>query len=316
MTGPSRPAPEVPTQTPVGSGLDGTTTAAEVLAGVDLTGRTALVTGGYAGIGLEVVRALVGAGAHVLAPARRPAEAAAALRGLDAVEVGALDLADPAQVASYAAGVRAAGRPIDLVVANAGIMALPETRTERGWELQLATNHLGHFALVNEVWPVVAEGARVVSVSSSGHHYSAMRWDDPWFEAGYDKWLAYGQSKTANVLFALALDHRGSDRGVHAFSLHPGAILTTLGKHLTADDVAALLEPDEHGHVAVPAFRTPEQGAATAVWAATSPLLGDRGGSYLVDCEVAPWAADDQVGGDDAPGVRRYALDPAEAERL
>ena len=313
---------EIPDQSPLGSGFAASSTAAEVLAGVDLRGRTALVTGGYAGIGLEIVRALVGAGASVLAPARRPADAAAALAdvtgpaGRGAVEVGAMDLADPDEVASYAASVRASGRTLDLVIGNAGIMGTPETRTGRGWELQLATNHLGHFSLVNRVWPSLVDGARVVSVSSSGHYYSPMRWDDPWFESGYEKWLAYGQSKTANVLFALALDARGRDRGIRAYSLHPGAILTNLGKHLTADDVSALMEPDAAGRVAIPEFKTPEQGAATAAWAATSPLLEDRGGCYLVDCEVAPWADDDEAGGNDSGGVKRYALDPVDAERL
>ena len=305
-----------PDQSPIGSGFGASSTAAEVLADVDLSGRTALVTGGYAGIGLEIVRALAGAGARLLVPARRPEEALRALTGVDGVEVAALDLADQDQVASYAADVVASGRQLDLVIDNAGIMALPETRTARGWELQLATNHLGHFALVNHLWPVVAEGARVVSVSSSGHYYSPMRWEDPWLVSGYDKWLAYGQSKTANVLFALGLDARGRDRSVQANSVHPGAILTNLGKHLTGDDIAALMAPDEDGNVAIPEFKTPEQGAAPAVWAATSPLLAGRGGAYVVDCDVAPWAEDEESGGSDARGVKRYALDPDEAERL
>lgn len=305
-----------PDQRPLGSGFDATSTAADVLAGVDLTGRTALVTGGYAGIGLEIVRALVWAGAHVLAPARRPDEARRALEGLAGVEVAEMDLSDQRQVASYAADVVAGGRSLDLVIDNAGIMALPETRTAQGWEMQLATNHLGHFALINHLWPVIADGARVVSVSSSGHSYSPMRWDDPWLETDYDKWLAYGQSKTANVLFAVGLDARGRERGVLACSVHPGAILTNLGKHLTEEDVAELMAPDADGKVAIPEFKTPEQGAATAVWAATSPLLVDHGGAYLVDCDVAPWAADDEDGGSDSRGVKRYAVDPEEAERL
>ena len=317
-TGPVQPSR--PDQQPLGSGFGATSTAAEVLEGLDLGGRTALVTGGYAGIGLEIVRALVGAGVRVLAPARRPDEARRALGDLvgqgAGVAVAEMDLADQDQVASYAADVVASGERLDLVIDNAGIMALPETRTSRGWELQLATNHLGHFALVNRLWPAVAEGARVVSVSSSGHYYSPMRWDDPWLESDYDKWLAYGQSKTANVLFAVGLDARGRERGVQANSVHPGAILTNLGKHLTEDDVAALMAPDADGNIAIPEFKTPEQGAATAVWAATSPLLTDHGGAYLVDCDVAPWAGDEEGGGSDSRGVKRYAVDPDEAERL
>ena len=297
-------------QRPLGSGFDAHTTAAEVLAGIDLTGRTALVTGGYSGIGLEVVRALHAAGAHVLVPARRPELAAAELAGLERVRVGEVQLADQASVAAYAETVT---ERLDLVILNAGVMACPETRTPEGWELQLATNHLGHFALVARLWPRIAEGARVVSVSSLGHHHSGMRWDDPWWERGYTKWGAYGQSKTANVLFAVHLDELGRDRGVRAFSVHPGAIITPLGRHLTEADLADVLVLDEHGNAELPDFKTPEAGAATAVWAATSPMLDGLGGLWLEDCDVGPWAAEDGL---NAVGVKRYAKDPAEAERL
>jgi NAD(P)-dependent dehydrogenase (short-subunit alcohol dehydrogenase family) len=297
-------------QQPLGSGFGAQTTAAEVLTGVDLAGRTALVTGGYSGIGLEVVRALHAAGAHVLVPARRPELAAEQLAGLERVTVGELDLADQASVAAYAETVRG---PLDLVILNAGVMACPETRTPEGWELQLATNHLGHFAVVARLWPRIADGARVVSVSSLGHHHSGMHWDDPWLEHGYTKWGAYGQSKTANVLFAVHLDRLGRDRGVRAFSVHPGAIITPLGRHLTEADLADVLVLDEHGHAELPEFKTPEAGAATAVWAATSSQLDGLGGLWLEDCEVGPWAAEDGL---NAVGVKRYAKDPAEAERL
>ncbi|MBZ5738614.1 oxidoreductase [Nocardioides mangrovi] len=277
-------------------------TAAEVLDGIDLTRRTALVTGGYSGIGIEVVRALAGAGAAVLVPARRPDPAAEALAGVDRVEIGALDLADQASVAAYAASL--AGRPIDLLIGNAAVMACPETRLGNGWELQLATNHLGHFALVNRLLPQLVPGGRVVSVSSTGHHLSDIRWDDPWFATGYDKWLAYGQSKTANVLFAVHLDALARERGVRAFSLHPGAIITPLGRHLQMADLE---------DVEIPDFRSPEQGAATAVWAATSPDLVGRGGLYLEDCTVAEVVPD---GPQTAYGVRGYAVDPDAAARL
>ncbi|MEP9363576.1 oxidoreductase [Nocardioides sp. CN2-186] len=279
-------------------------TAAEVLDGIDLSGRTALVTGGYSGIGIEVVRALAGAGAHVLAPARRPEKATEALADVDGVEIGELDLADQGSVAAYAEGVLAGGRHLDIVVNNAGIMACPERRVGPGWELHLATNHLGHYALVNRLWPAITGGARVVSVSSTGHHLSDFRWDDPWFETGYDKWQAYGQSKTANVLFAVHLDELGRDQGVRAFSLHPGAIITALGRHLQADDLTDL---------EIPEFRSPEQGAATAVWAAVAPELDGRGGLYLEDCHVAEVVPD---GPQTTCGVRDYALDPDAAARL
>jgi NAD(P)-dependent dehydrogenase (short-subunit alcohol dehydrogenase family) len=302
----------------MGESVAGLPTAAEILDGVDLTGRTALVTGGYSGIGVEVVRALAGAGAHVLAPARRPDKAATVLEGIECVEVGALYLADQDSVAAYAEGVLETGRALDIVINNAGVMACPETRTAppdggQGWELQLATNHLGHYALVNRLWPAIGAGARVVSVSSTGHHLSDFRWDDPWFEDGYDKWLAYGQSKTANVLFAVHLDALAREQGVRAFSLHPGAILTPLGRHLQAEDLDAVMTLDGDGNPVLPDFRSPEQGAATAVWAATSKELADRGGDYLEDCAVASVVPD---GPQTTYGVRGYALDPDAAARL
>ena len=215
-------------QVPLGSGFGAHSTAEEVLDGIDLTGRVALVTGGYSGIGLEVVRALAAAGAHVLAPARRPEKARTALADVDGVDVGDLDLADQASVATYAAEVLVRHDHLDLLIANAGVMACPEGGPATVG-LQLATNHLGHFALVNRLWPALRGGARVVSVSSTGHHLSGMRWDDPDFHTGYDKWLAYGQSKTANVLFAVQLDALGREHGVRANALHPGAILTPSG---------------------------------------------------------------------------------------
>ncbi|MDP3967496.1 MAG: oxidoreductase [Nocardioides sp.] len=306
-------AADLAAQDSVGSPFGATSTAAEVLAGHDLTGRRVLVTGGYSGIGLPLVRALVEAGAEVLAPARRPEQAAETLAGLPRVIVGALDLADQASITTYVDGLVAAGGHIDVVVGNAGVMACPEARVGPGWERQLATNHLGHFALVNRLWPLLAGGARVVSVSSLGHHHSPMRWDDPAFDRGYDKWAAYGQSKTANILFAAHLDRHGREHGVRAWSLHPGAILTSLGRHLTEDDLDAVLVRDASGEPVMPDFKTPEQGAATAAWAATSPLLEDRGGAYLEDCEVGPLVTEDGLL---ASGVKPHALDPEEAARL
>lgn len=200
-------------------------TAAEVLDGTDLTGKVALVTGGHSGIGLETTRALAGAGARVVVPARRPDQAEEALARIPGTEVGELDLADLQSVRAFADAFP--HERIDLVVNSAGIMGCPHTVVGPGWEAQFAVNHLGHFALVNRLWPRIANGGgRVVSVASSGHHASGVRWDDPWFARGYDRWTAYGQAKTANVLFAVHLDRLGSGHGVRAFSLHPGAILT------------------------------------------------------------------------------------------
>jgi NAD(P)-dependent dehydrogenase (short-subunit alcohol dehydrogenase family) len=291
-------------------------TADDVLARVDLTGRTALVTGGYSGIGPATVTALARAGARVLVPARRPVEAREVLAEVEGVEVGSLDLSDQASVAAYAETLLTDAPHLDIVIASAGIMATPETRTPQGWELQMATNHLGHYALVNRLWPLIAGGSRVVSVSSSGHHLGDIRWADPWFALGYDKWEAYGQSKTANALFAVHLDTLARDQGVRAFSLHPGAILTPLGRHLEADDLEKVMVRDEQGDLVLPEFKTPEQGAATSVWAATAPELEEHGGRYLEDCAVAELAPDREVRAAENIGVKAYAADPAAAARL
>ena len=300
-------------QTPVGSGFDAESTATEVLAGIDLTGRLAVVTGGYSGLGLDTTRALAAAGAHVVVPARRPDAAREALAGVAGVEVDQLDLGDLDSVAAFADRFLATDRSIDLLIDNAAIMACPETRVGPGWEAQFATNHLGHFALVNRLWPALVRdaGARVVSVSSSGHRRSAIRWDDVMFDADYDKWAAYGQAKTANALFAVQLDALGAEQGVRAFALHPGGILTPLQRHLPKEEQVAMGWIDEQG---VPnpdlSFKTPEQGAATQVWAGTSPQLDGLGGVFCEDCEVA------RVSTGDEPGVRPYAVDPDEAARL
>ncbi|MET8849145.1 SDR family NAD(P)-dependent oxidoreductase [Amycolatopsis sp. NPDC004625] len=298
----------------IGSGFGAITTAAEAVAGVDLTGKLAVVTGGYSGIGLETTRALTGAGAHVVVPARRRATAEEALAGVGNVEVDELDLGDLESVRAFAERFLATGRRIDLLIANAGIMACPETRVGPGWEAQFATNHLGHFALVNRLWPAVAEGARVVSLSSRGHHYSPIRWDDVQFEHGYEKWQAYGQAKTANVLFAVQLDQLAAEQDVRAFALHPGGIMTPLQRHLPREEMIERGWIDEAGNYLVE-FKSPEQGAATTVWAATSPQLAGLGGLYLEDCDVAELAPSDAEGLA-ASGVRRYALDRDEAARL
>ncbi|WP_338425122.1 SDR family NAD(P)-dependent oxidoreductase [Sphingopyxis kveilinensis] len=300
-------------QRPLGSGFGARTTATDVLAGIDLSGRRAIVTGGHSGLGLETTRALAKAGAEVIVGARNVDAAQAATQGLPDVMVSALDLADLASVAIFAKHVLAYDRHIDILIHNAGIMACPETRVGPGWEAQFATNHLGPFALTMRLWPLLEGGARIVSVSSAGHHNSPIRWDDVQFAHGYDKWLAYGQSKTANALFAVHLDRLGRDRGVRAFSLHPGKIFTPLQRHLTEAEMKAEGWLDENGNPADPTFKTPEQGAATQVWAATSPQLEGLGGLYCEDCDVAIRAEQAE---EPFVGVRRYATDPGEAERL
>ncbi|MFF5493854.1 SDR family NAD(P)-dependent oxidoreductase [Streptomyces aquilus] len=297
----------------IGSGYDAHSTADDVLAGIDLTGKLAVVTGGYSGLGLETTRALTKAGARVVVPARRPDTAREALAGIDGVEVDTLDLGDLDSVRAFADRFLASGRTIDLMIDNAGIMACPETRVGPGWEAQFATNHLGHFALVNRLWPAITPGgARVVSVSSRAHHFSGMRWDDVHWRQGYDKWEAYGQAKTANVLFAVHLDRLGADQGVRAFSLHPGGIHTPLQRHIPKEEMIERGWIDEDGTLLNPgSFKTPEQGAATQVWAATSPQLDGMGGVYLEDCDIAEPAVDGETS-----GVKAWATDPEQAARL
>ncbi|MFC9670684.1 MULTISPECIES: SDR family NAD(P)-dependent oxidoreductase [unclassified Streptomyces] len=298
----------------IGSGFGARSTADDVLEGIDLTGRLALVTGGYSGIGIETTRALTKAGARVVVPARRVGAAQENLAGIDGVEVAELDLGDLDSVRAFAEGFLATGRPLDIVIDSAGIMACPETRVGPGWEAQFATNHLGHFALVNRLWPAIEPGgARVVSVSSTGHHASPVRWDDVHWRNGYDKWEAYGQAKTANALFAVQLDRLGRDRGVRAFSLHPGGILTPLQRHLPKQEMVERGWIDEDGNLLYPeAFKTPQQGAATQVWAATSPQLNGMGGVYLEDCDIAEPAPADGT----RIGVKEWATDPEQAARL
>jgi NAD(P)-dependent dehydrogenase (short-subunit alcohol dehydrogenase family) len=233
------------------------------------------------------------------------------------VEVDALDLSDLGSVRAFAERFLATGRAIDLVITNAGIMACPETRVGPGWEAHFATNHLGHFALINRLWPAIAAGggARVVSVSSRGHQLSDIRWDDPHFARGYDRWLAYAQAKTANVLFAVHLDALGRDAGVRAFSLHPGVIITELVRHVPREEQVARGWIDADGNLTDPDSKTPEQGAATQVWAATSPQLEGMGGVYCEDCDIAEHVGPSPEGGL-VPGVRPYATDPGQAARL
>ncbi|MEU8725692.1 SDR family NAD(P)-dependent oxidoreductase [Streptomyces antimycoticus] len=298
----------------IGSGFGARSTADDVLAGIDLTGRLALVTGGYSGIGVETTRALTKAGARVVVPARRVGAAQEGLAGIDGVEVDEVDLGDLDSVRAFAERFLASGRNLDIVIDSAGIMACPETRVGPGWEAQFATNHLGHFALVNRLWPAIeAGGARVVSVSSTGHHASPIRWDDVHWRDDYDKWEAYGQAKTANVLFAVHLDRLGRERGVRAFSLHPGGILTPLQRHLPKQEMVERGWIDEDGDLLHPeAFKTPQQGAATQVWAATSPQLDGMGGVYLDDCDIAEPAPADGS----RVGVKEWATDPEQAARL
>lgn len=300
-------------QAMIDSGLGAHSTAEDALTGIDLSGRTILITGGYSGLGKQATMALARAGARVIVPARRPAVARAALDGIARTEIHELDLANVDSIAIFSDRFLASGVTLDIIINNAGVMAYPHRHLRSGWEAHLAINHLGHFALINRLRPALAHtGARVVSVASSGHFLSDIRWEDPHFTQGYDHWLAYGQSKTANSLFATHLDTLGAGIGLHAFAVHPGSILTPLQRNISHAEHLAQGWITPEGHHAE-GFKTPAQGAATAVWAATSPQLDGYGGVYCQDCDIAnPATTDDMLIG----GVKPWAVDPESAARL
>jgi NAD(P)-dependent dehydrogenase (short-subunit alcohol dehydrogenase family) len=287
----------------------------EVVEGIDLSGKRAVVTGGYSGIGTETVRALAAAGAEVIVGARRTGQAEDVLRHLDGrITILRLDLSEPASIDSFAQGVGARWDRVDILVNNAAVMASPLTRDARGYEGQFATNHLGHFQLTERLWPLLkaAGGARVVVLSSIGHRLNGLDLADPNFERrDYDKWLAYGQAKSANALFALHLDRLGEPQGVRAFAVHPGGIMTPLQRHLSTEEQVAMGWIDAAGNVNE-RFKTEAQGASTTVWAATSPLLEGEGGVYLENCEIALPATKDNPAG----GVHPHVRDEALAEQL
>ncbi len=289
-------------------------TAAEVIAGIDLIGKRAIVTGGASGIGVETARALASAGAEVTLAVRnveagvRTVKDIVASTGNKEVLVAPLDLADPASVAAFA--VRWDG-PLHILVNNAGVMAAPLTRTAQGWELQFATNHLGHFALATGLHEALAAAgdARVVSVSSSGHRRSPVVFSDIHFlQRPYDPWLAYGQSKTANVLFAVEATRRWAADGIAVNALMPGGIRTGLQRYVSQDELDRMVA--QAGGLTGARWKTPEQGAATSVLLAASPLLDGISGRYFEDCNEAGPPIDARH------GVAAYALDPDAAARL
>ncbi len=299
---------------PISTPFTADSTAEEVIGGIDLTGRHAVVTGGASGIGVETARALAGAGAEVTLAVRdteagqRTAEEISGTTGSKLVHVAPLDLSDRKSVAAFIAEWEG---PLHILVNNAGLMASPEMRTPEGWEMQFATNHLGHFALAVGLHRALAEagGARVVSVSSSAHLRSPVVFEDIHFEhRAYEPWSAYAQSKTANVLFAVEAWKRWESDGIAVNSLMPGAVQTRLQRHVSEDEIS---RQREKAGADAPAWKTPEQGAATSVLVATSSLLEGVGGRYFEDCNQAPVAEPGSP-----RGVAEHALDPQAAERL
>jgi NAD(P)-dependent dehydrogenase (short-subunit alcohol dehydrogenase family) len=314
-------------QHPIASGFTAASTADDVLKGLDLSATHVVVTGGHVGLGLETTRALSTAGASVTVGSRDPDRAAPALAGIARVEIARLDLLDPTSIDSFATRYVDSGRPLHILINNAGVMGGELVRDARGYESQFATNHLGHFQLTLGLLPALraAHGARVVNVSSGGHQLSDIRWDDPHFTTGYDGMLAYGQSKTANVLFAVELDRRWADEGIRGYAVHPGiAFGTNLAPWLADDALRAMGVIDASGQPIIDPDRelkTLRQGASTAVFAATNPQLDEIGGVYLKDNDIAPLndaSVTITFGAEPItlPGVAPHAVDPESAQRL
>jgi len=308
------------------SGFNATSTTSDVIKGIDLTGKIAIVTGGNTGIGLETTKTLAAAGATVIVPARDIEKAKMNLQGIANVQLEKLDLMDPASIDAFAQKFLASGRPLHMLINNAGIMWVPLRRDSRGIESQLATNYLAQFQLTARLWPALklAHGARVINVSSFGHQFAPFNFDDPNFHnREYETLQAYGQSKTASNLMAVELDSLGKPFQVSAYSLHPGAIHgTELGREAPLELFQQLGYCDEAGNIfpeVIAKLKTIPQGAATTVWCATSPMLNNIGGVYCEDVDIAALSPEPTGHIDDAQtssGVQLYSLDQTNAKRL
>ena len=309
--------------------LGATSTTDNVLSGVDLHGKRILVSGVSAGLGVETARALAARGASVIGTARDLEKARQATtearRGAEAaggrIDLISLDLASLESVRACADKLQEDGKPIDVIIANAGVMATPFGKTADGFETQFGTNHLGHFVLVNRLVSLIPAGGRVISLASSGHRYADVDLDDPGFEhTPYDPFVAYGRAKTANILFAVAFDQRHRTRGVRAAAVHPGGIQTELNRHMDPGQMTKLLDTINSQLASEGKgpfqFKTIPQGAATSVWAAVVASAEEIGGRYCENCHVSHAVADDVVITPISEGVRRYALDTANAEAL
>lgn len=306
-------------QKPIGSGFNAASTSTEVIKGIDLTGKTAILTGANSGIGLETAKTLSGAGATVVALVRDMGKARENLQGISNVEIEEIDLMNPASIDAFAIKFLASGRPLHLLINNAGIMWVPLRRNNRDMESQLAVNYLAQFRLTSKLWPALkrANGARVVNVSSQGHQFAPFNFDDPNFERRqYETLQGYGQSKTAVNLFSIELDNRAKGSGVRAYSLHPGSIGgTELAREAPLELFIKMGLYDDKGNIlpeVAASLKTVPQGAATTIWCATSPLLNNIGGVYCEDNDIAGLALGEGV----SEGIKPYSLDKANAERL
>ena len=306
-----------------------TSTTDDVLSGFNLKGKRILVTGVSAGLGVETARALAAHGAQVVGAARDLGKAevataqvrSAAVAGGGTFEMVALDLANLKSVRSCADALLAKGEPFDVLIANAGVMATPFGHTADGFETQFGTNHLGHFVLVNRIAPLIRAGGRLVNLSSAGHRFANVDLEDPNFErTPYDPFVAYGRSKTANILFAVAFDQRHRARGIRAAAVHPGGIHTELGRHLDSSHAQTMVEQINKQLAAEgkPPYqwKTIPQGAATSVWTAVVASADEVGGRYCENCHVGRVVADNVTISVVSEGVRGYALDPNNAEAL
>ena len=310
-------------QTPTKSGFHSKTNADEITNGIDLNEKIAIVTGGYSGIGLETTRELVATGAKVIIPAKRTEVAVQNLEGIVSKEnIVEMDLGNLNSVKKFTEDFKESFGKLDLLINNAGIMACPETRIGNGWESQFAVNHIGHFLLTKELMDTMAENdsARFISLSSSAHSLTGILWDDIHFQNNpYDKWMAYGQSKTASSLIAIEFHRRMVDKGVSGFSVHPGGILTPLQRHLQKEEMVALGWMDENGspsEMAKNFFKTTSQGASTTLWCATSSSLNGIGGVFCEDCDIAKRKNEVDESLQRYFGVADWAVDTEEASKL
>ena len=310
-------------QSPLSVSFNSKSETYDVLDGINLHGKIAILTGGYSGIGLETTKGLVSAGAEVIVPAKRPELALKNLEGIVPKEnIVSMDLGDLRSVSSFSEQFKNNYSKLDILINNAGIMACPETRIGNNWESQFAINHIGHFLLTKELMNTMAdtEGSRFVSLSSSAHALTGILWDDIHFnKQPYDKWMAYGQSKTASSLIAIEFNERMKHFGVEGFSVHPGGIITPLQRHLEKEEMIALGWMDEDGspsELAKNFFKSPSQGASTTLWCATSNDLNGLGGVFCEDCNIAKRKSEVDESLQRYFGVADWAVDTDEAARL